>query len=752
MTATSLAASIALAQARRTVANPPGSYGDGATGAQLARENIEAYEYCRDRGHLEFVSDADICDNYVRGNQWDPKVKAILTARKKPYLTINQTLATFATLAGEQLSRRADISFRPSNSGVDETASALDKLWVNFTSTSNYDWLESRAFWDGVIRSRGFLDMRMDFSHDMRGDVILNYLNSKDVLLFPDDSDYDPDKWTGVIVTNWITVADAEEVYGVSGAELEAMGHQGGTNYDYADWYRDTFGWPDPYESQVLNPQLRRRRRILRKIERQEWEYRWTDCFVDRQTGDTREVPDNWDRERVQEAIAQFGYGVVRRRVRKIRWVVSIGGLLMHNTISPYQHFTPIPYFPFLIGGRPVGIVKHLLSPQDLLNKSTSQELHIVAGMANSGYKVRRGALANMTVEQLRQRGGEDGIVIETNGPIDQVDRLKPSPVPPGVDRLSTRAQGFMRDISLVSESLQGLNRADESGDAIQEKRMSGTTSLSLVYASIDQMRRLVARNWLDLTQQFVTEPRIYRVAGASRAASPEEIQVNQPHPETGEIMNDLTLGEYSLQLVDVPSRQTFDESQLKQILGMIKLGAPIPWSHAVAVSTIDRKGELVKELKQQEGSGQPSQQQMLEQQLKQRMLAAQAADKESSAAVKGAQAQKAMIEAHNLEQGGGDNDSQASDFAQAHAAMATAQNDMDIKTGRAAQEADVQGMRAAMEQREAEIRQRRMELELQDLQEEVAANRELRDLKVQTARARLEATKNPPQKPKTSG
>lgn len=622
---------------------------------ELAQENRELWQWIKTEGHDAFVHKANECDAYVRGEQWDDETKRNLSRRRKPALTLNTVLATYATLFGEQISRRGDVSFRPSSGGSIETARILDKLWLHFTQTQNYDWVEAFAFTDGIIRSRGFLDLRLSFDDSMQAEPVLTYLNSKDVGLYPGDTGLDPDNWTGIMVTRWMSATDIAELYGVKATDVMYDAESPDINSDYLDWKRDSFGNPLYADTHILDENQRQKYRMFRVLERQEWEYKAAQCFVEPMTGEVREIPAGWDRERIQMAMAQFGYGVIKRRVKKINWTVSVGNMLLHNAISPYQHLTPIPYFPFYIGGKPLGIIEHLRDPQNLLNKTLSQELHIVAGIANSGYKVRTGALANMTPEQLQERGGEDGLVIEVTGDLNAVEKIQPNQVPTGLDRLHYTAGELMQRISLVSDSMQGMNRADESGRAIERKAEMGSGALAPVYTSLDHMRRIIARNWLDLTQSFITEPRIYHITSRSRFAKTEEVQVNQEQFD-GSFINDLTLGEYSVNITNIQSRTSADMEQFDILMQMIRNGAPIPWSDIISnLTVLENREELVDFLRSQEGRTDPSEESKQRQELELRLMAAQAADKESSAMVKQAQAQKAGVMTQKEMQGGND-------------------------------------------------------------------------------------------------
>lgn len=701
-----------------------------ASSREYAEDNMEIWRWIRDSGHTSFLEKANKCDSYVVGEQWDEATKAKLARRRKPALTINKILATYATLFGEQIARRGDVSFRPSSGGSIETARVLDKLWIHFTQQNNYDWLESFAFTDGVIRSRGFLDLRVSFDDSMQAEPVLSYINSKDVGLYPGDYGADPDNWTGVMVTRWMSARDIAEVYGMKPNDVLAEAENYELESDFYDWKRDSFGQPMYDDTVVLDGDQRAKYRMLRVLERQEWEYKTLPCFVDQPTGEVREIPSTWDRERIQIAMAQFGYGVINRRVKKINWVVSVGNLGLHNAISPYKHFTVVPYFPFLVGGQTLGVVEHLIDPQNLLNKTLSQELHIVAGIANSGYKVRTGALANMTPEQLQERGGEDGIVIEVTGDLNAVEKLQPNQVPTGLDRLSYTASEVMQQISLVNDSMQGLNRADESGRAIERKASQGSGALTPIYASLDNMRRIIARNWLDLVQDFVTENRVYNITSRARFSDPEQVEVNKEQFD-GSFLNDLTVGEYSINITNTQTRSTADLEQFDIMMQMIRQGAPIPWSDVIAnLTVLENREDIVDFLKGQEGRQDPSEAQQQREQLELRLMEAQAADKESSAAVKQAQAQKAGVMAQKEAQGGNDGQKYQLEAYKAEQQAAIKLREAEDKARMAEQKAQL----------DIQIAQAKLQFEQQKMQMELEQAREKHQLEMMKLRAQIEA------------
>lgn len=615
---------------------------------QRARENYAHFCYARDHGHLDFVAKAERCDRYFAGAQWDPRVVARLERLGKPVLTVNKILSTCATLFGEQLNNRADVSFRPARGGNPETAHALDQVWLHIVNTQNLDWLESEVAADGFIRSRGFFDARIRFDDQLRGEVAITQLNAKNVVIDPDAEAYDPDEWKEVFLTKWLTLDDVERIYGQGPAtELRARPHTAYVYaYDSLDWLPDTFGGRDRLWGAAPSED-EHRRRIVRVIERQYRERRTVDWFVDLTTGDARPVPTTWDAPRIAWVSQQFGLGIVKRPTEIIHWRVSADDLLLHDAVSPYRHFTPVPYFPYFRHGQTLGVVEHLISPQDLLNKALSQELHIINTTANSGWILKAGALVNMTIEELQERGGEDGLVIEAATSPRDIEKIQANAIPTGLDRLSFKADESLKEVSMISDSMRGFDRADVAAKAIQAKQLRGSVSLAKPFDNLAHTRRLLARNVLDLVQSFYDEERTLMITGRNLTDPARPLVLNQVTPE-GAVVNDLTAGEYAAVVTTVPARQDYEQSQFQEALEMRQLGIAIPDDVLVEHSHLGRKSEIAERIKQLNGGGEPSQAQQqlaqLELQLKQLEAAEKQANvqvKQSNAALNEARAQK---------------------------------------------------------------------------------------------------------------
>ena len=600
------------------------------------------YAWTRDNGHLDFVQKYDKCDAFFRGDQWDPADLEMLREQRRPALTINKIISTVGNIMGEQIYNRSEISFRPRSDASGETATVLTKLFKQISDAELLDWKRSDMFADGIIGSRGYLDIRMDFKENLQGDISISNINPKNVLIDHDGEDYDPDTWNEIFVTKWMTADDIAVLYGEDKADAlrgrsESVYPYG---YDSIDSNRDRFGRP-------LNHMYgggldETTSRTIRVVERQ-WKKLTMQKFLsDPKTGETRPIPGTWTAKHTDNLAKTFGLKVIKKLTKRIRWTVIADNITLHDDWSPYKHFTVVPYFPYFRHGRTIGLVENLLGSQELLNKTSSQELHIINTTANSGWKIKTGALTNMTLEELEQKGAQSGIVLELTD-VTAAEKITPNSTPTGLDRISYKAEEHIKTISGVDDTQLGQNRADEAAKAIQAKQANGAKNLAKPLDSLVRTDRLIARNMLDLIQQFYTEERVVTILKNAHTQETEQLTINQVTPE-GTVINDLTIGEFDVIVSSVPVRETLEDSQFEQAMAMRDKGIQIPDGFIIRQSRLVDKTQLLQTMEAQSQS--PEAQAQSEMQM--RGMAAGVAKTEAEAASKGAEAQLKTAKAQN--------------------------------------------------------------------------------------------------------
>jgi len=589
---------------------------------------------------LAYVKKATTCEDFFVGLQWDKEDLALLRSSRRPALTINKILSTMSNVMGEQIFNRTDIAFKPRNEGASaEVADALTKVFMQIGDNNQLNWVRSDVFADGIIGSRGFFDARLDFTDSLRGEVRIEQLNPKNVLIDADADAYDPDTWGDVIVTKWVSPDQVELLYSKRDADLLRNRYDTYSPYgdDAIDLGRDRFGTPQAAYTYTTESESESNNvRNIRIIERQWRKLDRVQHFVDIATGDMRVIPPDWDAERIQQHMAQnTGLSVTKKLIQRIRWTVVAGNVVLHDDWSPYKHFTVVPYFPYFRRGRTVGLVENLIGPQEMLNKVSSQELHVVNTTANSGWKIRRNALQNMSTGELEQRGAQTGLVLELDE-IGNAEKIEPNHTPSGLDRLSFKAEEHIKTISNVSDYMQGFAREDVAAKSVQANKQSGQANLAKVMDNMSRTDTILARNVLDMVQEYYTEQRLLFITTDRLTNSTEQVSVNQPTPEGG-ILNDLTLGEYAVVVTTQPERDTFEETQFDQALRLrIEAGVQLPDRYIIQSSRLRDKAEIIKEMAGDQDS--PAAQAAA--QLKQRASEAEVSKLEAEATQKQADAQ----------------------------------------------------------------------------------------------------------------
>lgn len=624
---------------------------------QVAQQNHARYVRARDNGHSDYVELAARLDgNYTGEKQWDEGVKAKLEAEGRPALTFNMILAVVNAALGEQLRRDVQVNFKPRRNASRDVAAVLNKLTMQILHANRYKYLEMQVAADGLIQDRGYFDVRMDFSEHMQGEVKITALDPISVVLDPDAKEYDPNTWNEVIVTRWMSLEEIEGLYGRDKADQIRSCVQSGENYRYDSikFEENTFGSNGKefvYDTGTNND---RDIRSVRVVERQHYKWQMERMFVDPATGDMAEVPSGWSDKRAQAFAKKMQLFLHKRPGRRVRWTVSADHVLLFDDWSIYRTFTVVPFFPYFRRGTPFGMVRNLIGPQEYLNKTRSQELHIVNTTANSGWVVEEGSLVNMTTDELAERGAETGLVLEHARGSNAPQKIQPNQVPTGLDRISEKAAFAIREISGVNDGMLGFAAPSVSGVALDRKTRQGQVQLEVPSTHMELTRRLVAEKILELIQDFYTEERVVQITyDPNPRVEDEELAINQVDA-AGQIINDVTRGDYDVVISTSPRRDNFDEGQFAQLMDMRLNGVAIPDPIIIRHSDLAERDEIAAEVEKLLGMAEPTEQELELMQVQQQ-IAIQTAQ---------AELQRLMAQAENLQSATALNMAKASQLA----------------------------------------------------------------------------------------
>ena len=595
----------------------------------VAEANWVAYQRARDAGHDDWLDSAKKCDQFYLGDQWSESDRAALEAEGRPVLTINEVLKVVNAFLGKHAKERVDLVFKPSRDATDSTAKALSRLVEQILDHNQYEFLEKEVFEDGIVVDRGYFDVRMDFSDNIRGDAKLTVGDPYEILPDADAKSYDPADWNGVISTRWMTLDDIEVHYGKAKRD-EVDAHA----QSYATYGEDsvrfdgarTFGSED-FTIQTVTEDDKTIRSV-RIIERQYRRLTTIRYFVDNEIGDMKPIPDELSDERVQEIARQAGLSVIKKIGKRIRWATTADGVVLHDSWSPYRSFTIVPFFPFFRKGKTSGVVRQLISPQEQFNKMESQMLHIVNTTANSGWVYEEGSLVNMTTDELEERGAETGLVMAVKRGSERPEKIRANEIPTGLDRLSSRAQGNVAGIAGV-EGLVGAPSREVSGVVLDQLESRGLIQVDVPFDSLKRTRGMLAKKLLELVQDFYTETRIMRVTIGNGFDTQDEELIINGFNDAGEIINDVTMGEYDLVVGTRPARDNYEDAQFSYSLQMREAGVMVPDDVVIRHSPLDDKDAIADRVAGLQGVAPPTQAE-IELQAKQMQLQMRVAELEA--------------------------------------------------------------------------------------------------------------------------
>lgn len=572
--------------------------------------NLKRYQRARDAGHVEYVKDSVKFENFYAGDQWSKADLAKLEEQGRPAVTINKVLTTINTMQGEQRSRRVDLQFKATKDATEESAHAVTKLAMSIWEANNGDWQESEMYDDGVIRERGYLDVRIDFSENLLGEVSIEKTDSTEIVLSPDARSYDPKDWPEVFKTRWMSLDDIEEEFGEDKRkEIKLHGHAGDHHgSDHYRFERRTFG--STYDAATvsdLSDEDHSDVKEVRVIERQHYKPARVFCLVNPTNGEMRELPAGTKEKEAKALAQQYGVLVHSKTKKRLRVTISVDSVLLYDDWSVYRSITIVPFFPYFRPGRPFGPIRNLVSPQEVYNKTRSQELHIVNTTANSGWVVEKGSLSNMDADELASYGSKTGLVIETNPGKKAPEKIKPNQIPTGLDRISQKTSFDIKEVSGVNDAMLGFESSEVSGVALEKKDARGQVQLNVINDNLRRTRQILGRKLLELIKDFYTEERIVQLTDEGNPdAEQEEMVINQQQ-EDGTVINDVTKGKFDVVISTMPARDTYDEVQFAEAINMRSAGIAIPDHRVVAYSHLREKGEIVKEMKDLQGLSAPT-------------------------------------------------------------------------------------------------------------------------------------------------
>lgn len=586
--------------------------------------------------HQKWAEGAKVAVDFFEGRQWTASALAEMARQRRPARTFNVIAPLVRLILGYQESNRTDITFKPGSDArsSEEVAEVLSRLAKNTALGTGLKFVDGEVFLDGIVAGRGFYKALLDFEDNDLGEIRITAQDPFATYIDPDADTYDLNESAAYVQTaKMVSIDEIEGTFGKNVAELirpftlsrtplapvtsmmvgeeitpvRTFGNRDETSYEWWDTFYGTMGdFVDTYRKTIKIIQSEHRVTEPRNV------------VIDLETGDKKILPQNWGRDRIEKILLygeQVGNPLVveRRQVTRIHCTTMCGDMILHDAPSPYQSYSIIGYFPYFRRGVTRGAVEDMLDPQREKNKRRSLREEITAKSANGGWMYHENALDPVEERKLKNFGSSPGVLIKYKGE----DARKPEQINPGTPpiahkQLELDADEDLRKISGINESALGELDRVQSGRAIEARQRQAVIAIQLYMSNFARSKTILGGKELEIFQNHYTEKRMYRVLGEDGKFTETIINQLQVDPNSGvkRILNDITVGKYSVVVDEQPLSATFAEKQFEEMLELLEkmgpaVGPMIPMfaDLIVDMSSLPRKSEWIERFKMMIGS-----------------------------------------------------------------------------------------------------------------------------------------------------
>lgn len=552
-----------------------------------AKEALRVWGELRDRESPPRIDARENVDFYY-GKQVPEVEKQLAKNAGRPLLTMNEVRSKINILLGYQAANRTDIVYRPVESSDEISAEIYTRVVKAICEQNDYQFTESRAFFDAATAGRGMFMVYFDVDEDPEGKIRIEWFPWENVWMGPhrrmDARDCDV-----MYHARWITMEQAKRIFPdyadqitatydedrrdeTGGDEEHPKIRRPGQEHDFFDSNNDA-RW-----SELIN----RTRKAVRLIER--WMKVYDRAFVAANPrDDVYENLQDWsarDRAKV-ETIP--GFTLIPRMATKMRITRMVADVVVDDgypDLADPANFQSIPVYCYKTEDGWQSLITDMKDLQQLENKVHSQFADMINKISSVGWFYDAQTFVSPAEQRkFKRQASTPGFMIQVRNTSHVPVRAEPPAIPMFMQSYVEAISQKMREVSNINLDIQGMNTDALSGAAMVEKKRQALIGNSFLFDNLALSKKLLGRVLLRMIVKNYSPERVMRVLEGENAKAPVEIRGKRldeySREEIMAAVQNPDPGKFDVITDESPYSPTMRRANAQEIARMVQNGVP---------------------------------------------------------------------------------------------------------------------------------------------------------------------------------
>jgi hypothetical protein len=531
------------------------------------------------------VRAADESEGFYTGEkQWHEEDRNALKSLDRACVTINLIGKNIDELCGVQREQRTDIKYTPMEGGDQRVADLLNIVVKYILQRCYYEREESRVFKDQCIAGVGYFNIYVDFDDQLQGEIKVEWLDRKGVLLGPtekeglEDCEY-------LLKHKMYSKAKLRQIYGDKVDEIESKFQeflitQPENHITYAS---DQYGKSDNSYSVTVGDYslVDVAKKEFRLIECQRKVYNKIPVIAC-PDAEFYQRADGWKKKDLETIATLDGFAVVDRVLPQIRITRICGNTVLSDEnpadLVAVDYFV-VPAWANKHGSHFWGKVEAAKDPQREINKRHSQAIDVGNKMVAYNWFYDDGTFIDeKEYQRFKNQSSMPGAIFKLNSASRPPTKNEGVKFPGELVELMKLGVEQVNGMMNIVVQPQGANDSGAKLIAMQKMKMTGNEFLfdNLLFA-----KKKLGRLLVPLIQKYYSPDRIYRIVSHVNQKDPITLAGQEfdtfSEEEIKELLKDKDLSLYDVETTEIAHSPTMRLGNFLLMSDLARNGVPIP-------------------------------------------------------------------------------------------------------------------------------------------------------------------------------